>query len=81
MPLPVGTNVSDMWSFTILTVMTETHEISEMLVFSSTLTWLFTRDFISFIRRESFKPYIMYHLSYLALLCISFLAALACTHS
>jgi hypothetical protein len=41
------------------TLMMETEEISETLVFSSTLTWLIAREnFSPFIHRESLKSYI-----------------------
>jgi hypothetical protein len=48
-----------MLSFATTTLMMETEEISEALVFSSTLTRLIAREnFTALIRRESFKSYI-----------------------
>jgi hypothetical protein len=47
--------ISDAWSFTTSTLMLET-EISETLVFNSTLTRLIAREYFStFISRESFN--------------------------
>jgi hypothetical protein len=41
--------------------MMETERVSETLVFNSELTRLITReDFIAFVRRESFKSYMVY---------------------
>jgi hypothetical protein len=55
-----GINISHIWSFATSNLMMETEEMSETLVFSSTLSRLIAReDFSSFIRRESFKSYVM----------------------
>jgi hypothetical protein len=55
-----GINISEIWPFTTLTLVMETVKISEMLVFSSTLTRLTAwEDFGTFIHLESFKSYII----------------------
>jgi hypothetical protein len=75
MPLPVGTCVCDIWDSPHWPWWWRSLKCW-------TLTWLIARDdFMSFIRPESIKSYVMYYLSYLVLLCLSFLASLACTHS
>jgi hypothetical protein len=53
-----ATNISDKWPSTTSTLMVEAKEISETLVFSSTLIRLIAlEDFSIFIRRESLKSY------------------------
>jgi hypothetical protein len=48
--------VAEVWSFLTLNLMMETQQVSKMLVFNSLFTRLITRkDFIAFIRSESFK--------------------------
>jgi hypothetical protein len=52
--------VSDIWSFTTSTLMMQTEDILETLVFNSALARLTAReDFIAFTRREIFKFYEM----------------------
>jgi hypothetical protein len=62
--LCIHTSISDIWSFTTSTLMTETEGDSWNVgsVFNSTLTWLIAReDFRStFIRHEIFKSFLSY---------------------
>jgi hypothetical protein len=52
-----------LWSFFTLTLMMETEPVPEKLVFNSVLTRLIARkDLVAFIRCESFKSYIDFHI-------------------
>jgi hypothetical protein len=58
--------ISEAWLFTTLTLMKEMEDISDTLVFNSTLTWLIAReDFSIIIRPESSESYKQEQISFM----------------